>query len=160
MNPTKRLTFHPLTPEWAGLIFEHNTGNVKDYFYNFKSEEDARVWVAQAIAAAKDTDKEEFVILANGEFVGMISSRTNSDSTGDIGMWIAESQQRKGYGREALKAAIDYLKAKGVLKIVYEIEKGNVASMALSTSLGMKPASSDDKYHQFILDLVSPQWPG
>ena len=108
-----------------------------------------------ALKQQKD-GKEEFIILENEEFIGMISPRINNDGTADIGMWVAEQKQRKGYGREALLAAIEYLKGKGVERIVYEIDKGNVASMALSTSVGMTPAGSDDKYHKFILDLMKP----
>lgn len=159
MKPTRRLTFHTLTPEWSGIIFEHNTGNVKEYFYDFNTLADTEAWVASAISEMRD-GKEEYVILDGDIFVGMVSPRINEDGTADIGMWVAESQQRKGYGREALKAACEHLREQGVEKIVYEIEKGNTASMSLTTSIGMVPVSSDDKYHKFILDIVSPQKSG
>jgi RimJ/RimL family protein N-acetyltransferase len=158
MNPTKRLTFVPVTIDYVDAIFEHNTGNVKGYFYDFKSRDEAEEWVQTAIRGIEE-GKEEYVMLDGDTFVGMVSPRINEDGTADIGMWVAVVQQRKGYGREALRAACEHLKEQGVRSIVYEVEKGNTASMALSTSIGMAPVSSDDKYHKFILEIASPPWP-
>lgn len=65
----------------------------------------------------------------------------DSDSTGEsveteTGYWISPPFQRQGYGREALKAVLDYAYFLGKIPIYADIREGNLPSRKLAVSLG------------------------
>lgn len=54
----------------------------------------------------------------------------------ETGYWISPPFQRQGYGREALKAVLDYACLLGKFPIYADIREGNLPSRNLAVSLG------------------------
>jgi RimJ/RimL family protein N-acetyltransferase len=136
----KEIRLEPLSDIWTKAIYAANTGNVSEYFYLFESEQAAAAWVREALAQVP-AGKLEYVIVdaESSGFVGMISPRISSSGIADIGMWIAESAQRKGYGKAALRAVIDMLSSDPKVKqIDYVTDRRNTQSIGLATSVGMR----------------------
>lgn len=136
----KEIRLEPLTDVWTNAIYSANTGNVREYFYSFDSEEAAAGWVADALAQVPE-GKHEYVVVdaESSEFVGMISPRVSSDGIADIGMWITESAQGKGYGKAALQTVIEMLISDPeVRQIDYVTDRRNAQSIGLATSVGMR----------------------
>ena len=139
------LELHSLSIDYLSDIHKSITGNVAEYFYDFKDIEETREWITKAIIKHESGEKEEYVITDNEEFIGMISPNYPTPTVAEIGMWIAPTMQGKGYGKQSLELLFGLLQSKGITKVFYSTDKNNLASINLATSLGFERMNEDEE---------------
>ena len=78
-----------------------------------------------------------FAIVDTGDkFVGSVEMHGLSDDCPELGVWIIESEQGKGYAYEALKYILDYAHRKyGKTEFFYEADVRNAGSNKLLSKL-------------------------
>jgi RimJ/RimL family protein N-acetyltransferase len=133
---SKMLVWEPISLDHVNVIFSGISGNVAEYFYDFKTIDETRVWVKNAIVEHGRGKKLEYVLFENNDFIGMISPCYLTTSTVEIGMWITPEKQGQGYGSRALSKLLEHLQKEGVKEVLYETEPVNEASVRLAISLG------------------------
>ncbi len=138
------LTWKPLSHGDTDMIFRSCTGNVAEYFYAFKNQDEAQAWIDDAIKAHEPGSKLEYVIYDGGEFIGMISLRYVTKTKVDIGMWVREEMQGKGYGKQILFEMLEQIANTSVTEVVYETEVTNEPSIRLAESLGFLGTNEGD----------------
>ncbi len=145
------MRLEPIQAAFIDAIWEANTGNVSDFFYDFTTVDDAAAWVSDAIEKHERGEKYEYAILDGIEFIGMISPRYITLDEVDIGIWITPMKQGMGYGKQALTLLIDDLKLKGVRRIHYETEPNNVPSQRLARAVGFSPVEGKEGLFELLL---------
>ena len=119
---------------------------LEDYYNNFNEEITRYQWpdpfetIEDARALLKDfldeMEKEETLIFAvvdaDERFVGSVEMHGLSEDCPELGVWIVESEQGKGYAYEALKYILDYAHRKyGKTEFFYEADVRNTGSNKL-----------------------------
>ncbi len=138
------LTWEPIAITHTEVIHAAIHGNVAEYFYPFKNINETKKWVMSAMEKHKEGKKEEYVLFDEGQFIGIVSPYFISKDEVEVGIWIAPSQQRKGYGKKVLIELFERLRARGVTKVLYQTEAGNEASIKLATALGFTKVESKE----------------
>lgn len=135
---TERLELKQVSVQWLEEIFAENKGNVSRYFYKFELLGDLQTWINENRREQKDGRKLEMVILNSDskEFLGMVSLQ-KLNIFPELGIWIKESAQGKGYAKEAVLNLINWYKLNfgPEEKIRYLAENTNFASISLARSL-------------------------
>lgn len=143
------------TIETERLILRHPRAEDFDAFAAFAADEDAsrylggalprtqawRSWCAVAGAwQVRGFSMFSVIEKATDRWVGRVGPWMPEGWPGtEVGWGIALEAQRKGYGREAAVAAIDFAFSRlGFETVIHCIESANVPSIALATSLGSK----------------------
>lgn len=129
------IVLKPLSAEFTEDIHNSIQGNVAEYFYDFKNITETSDWIKRAIEQHEAGTKQEFVIVDDEQFIGLISPNFISPTKVDIGMWISPNQQGKGYGKKGLALLLEKLKGEGIEEVLYVADKENNASIALAESL-------------------------
>ena len=145
------LELRPLTLDYAQIIHDSVSGNVAEYFYDFKTIEETKEWITEGVLKHQQGSKEEYLILDDQEFIGMISPSFNKPHQAELGIWIAEKQQGKGYGKQATFKLIEMLVERGITEIIYETDHDNQASISLAKSLNFELLKNTDDGITFIL---------
>ena len=119
---------------------------LEDYYNNFNEEITRYQWpdpfesIEYARALLRDfldeMNREEtllFAIVDTGDkFVGSVEMHGLSEDCPELGVWIVESEQGKGYVYEALKYILDYAHRKyGKTEFFYEADARNTGSNKL-----------------------------
>ncbi len=99
----------------------------------FESIEDARALLQEFL---NEMDREEtllFSILSkNDDFLGSVEVHGLTEDCPELGIWIIESQQNKGYAYEALNAVLTYVQQKyDKPEFYYEADIRNTGSIKL-----------------------------
>lgn len=136
----ERLDLKKVSVEWLEEIFAENKGNVERYFHKFEVLGDLQTWINENRRQFERGEKMEMVVLDKNtaEFLGMVSLQRINIAP-EIGIWIKESAQGKGYAKEAVSAITSWYKLRegGEQKINYLVESGNIASIKLAQKLKM-----------------------
>ena len=94
-------------------------------------------WVAKTLEYAKNHDYFYIYEKATNEPIGYVSAENlGGGEWGNVAICIGKNFTRKGYGSEALKFLLQYIKNKGGKKVVYSHLKGNIASQKLAEKFG------------------------
>jgi RimJ/RimL family protein N-acetyltransferase len=119
---------------------------LEDYYKNFNEEITKYQWpdpfetIEDARALLQDfldeMEKEETLVFAvvdtDERFVGSVEMHGLSGDSPELGVWIIESEQGKGYAYEALKYILDYANSKyGKTEFFYEADVRNAGSNKL-----------------------------
>ncbi len=119
---------------------------LEDYYKNFNEEITKYQWpdpfesIEDARAILQDfldeMEKEETLVFAvvdaDERFVGSVEMHGLSGDSPELGAWIVESEQGKGYAYEALKYILDYANRKyGKTEFFYEADVRNAGSNKL-----------------------------
>jgi RimJ/RimL family protein N-acetyltransferase len=131
-------SFDLLSEEYAQNILDENKGNVLEFFFPFEDIGKVNEWIHEQEVLFNKGEKIELAMLSEdkSDFVGLLSIREVNEKL-EVGLWIAESQQNKGYAYKGLKAIIDWLKQYSKINTLeYEAEKKNIASNKLAKKLG------------------------
>ena len=99
----------------------------------FESIEGARSILQEFL---NEMDREEtllFSILSkNDDFLGSVEIHGLTEDCPELGIWIIESQQNKGYAYEALNAVLAYVRSKyDKTEFYYEADIRNIGSIKL-----------------------------
>lgn len=131
-------------------IIPFNMRYLDDYYKNFNEEitkyqwpdpfesmDDARNLLQDFL---DEMEKEETLIFAvvdaDEKFIGSTEMHGLSEDCPELGVWIIESEQGKGYAYEALKFILDYAYEKyGKTEFFYEADVRNIGSNKLLSKL-------------------------
>lgn len=92
-------------------------------------------------------------------FVGCLTLNDINLVTAEIGLWVSEAQQGKGYGKELLNQAIAIIETSiPTNEIIYTVEKENHISIALCENMGfqlereliLEPTPLKNKYREML----------
>lgn len=138
---TDRLTLEKISLEWLEDIFRGKTGNVARYSLQFADINGVHTWINECRAAFDRAQSLTMAVLdkQTREFLG-VAAINNLNIAPQFSLWIKESSQGRGYGRECVNGLLDWFKQTygGEEKINYLVETGNIASMKLALSVGMR----------------------
>ncbi len=119
---------------------------LEDYYKNFNEEITKYQWPDsfECIEDARnllegfldEMEREETLLLAitdsDEKFIGSVEIHGLSEECPELGVWIRESEQGKGYAYEALEYTMDYAYEKyGKTRFYYEADVRNVGSNQL-----------------------------
>ena len=119
---------------------------LEDYYKNFNEEitryqwpdlfetiEDTRALLRDFLDEMNREETLLFAIVDTGDkFVGSVEMHGLSGDSPELGVWIVESEQGKGYAYEALKYILDYAHRKyGKTEFFYEADVRNTGSNKL-----------------------------
>jgi RimJ/RimL family protein N-acetyltransferase len=136
---------------------------LEDYYKNFTEEIAKYQWPDpfENLDAARnllqdfldEMEKEETLIFAvidnDDRFVGSVEMHGLSEDCPELGVWIIEAEQGKGYAYKALSYTLDYAFEKyGKTKFFYEADVRNVGSNKLLDKLSagyeIKPFEAEE----------------
>ena len=95
----------------------------------------------------------------SANFVGCLTLNDINQYTAEIGLWVAEEQQGKGYGTALLEQAMTLWQTEiGTKEIIYSVEKENTKSIALCEKHGfqlekeliLEPTPLKNKYRTLL----------
>jgi ribosomal protein S18 acetylase RimI-like enzyme len=86
------------------------------------------------------------VVVFEGSAVGTLRLISDGDGAGVYGFVVDPAWQGRGIGREALRRACDLLRSEGTRDIRLEVAVENDRALALYTSLGFVPVTTEDYY--------------
>jgi len=86
------------------------------------------------------------VVELDGSVVGTLSLTREGGDAGIYGFVIDPSWQGRGLGRDALRRACEQLRADGARRIGLEVAVDNDRALALYTSIGFMPVTTEDYF--------------
>ncbi|MBP5462662.1 MAG: GNAT family N-acetyltransferase [Lachnospiraceae bacterium] len=140
---------------------------LKDYYWGFNTEitkyqwpdpfgtvDDARKLLLEFLREMERGDTLIYAILTNDDrFVGSVEMHGLSDDIPEIGVWIIESEQRKGYAFEALNKLIDLAREKFEKnEFYYEADIRNEGSMKLLNRLADDYGIAEQQLEEVVTD--------
>lgn len=139
---TRRLLLVPVTQKYTADIFKNFTLEVTAYMFpcpaknNSETENIVESWMKQR------ADKTDFVYAITrkdtSEFLGMVGLHGLNNDTPELGIWTKISSHGNHYGREAVGGLIQYAQKQGYTKLIYPVDKKNVASKKIPLFYGGK----------------------
>ncbi|MCM1183110.1 MAG: GNAT family N-acetyltransferase [Roseburia sp.] len=120
----------------------------------FESIEDAKTVLQEFLNEMERGETLLFSILSkNGDFLGSVEIHGLSEDCPELGIWIIESEQNKGYAYEALDAVLDYLCSKyDKAKFYYEADIRNIGSIKLLQKFDKKYEILEQGVEKFTTD--------
>jgi ribosomal protein S18 acetylase RimI-like enzyme len=92
------------------------------------------------------------VIEKNGQVVGHVRITLDGTVGGVYGFVVEAARRGHGIGRDILRRVCRQLRADGAERIALEVEVENEHALALYTSLGFRPVTTEDYYRLAIPD--------
>jgi ribosomal protein S18 acetylase RimI-like enzyme len=86
------------------------------------------------------------VVEVDGSAVGTLSLAREGGDAGIYGFVIDPSSQGRGLGRDALRRVCEQLRADGARRIGLEVAVDNDRALALYTSVGFMPITTEDYF--------------
>ena len=114
MIKSERISIVPFEMKYLNNYFRGFNAEITKFQWPdpFESIEDARYILQEFL---NEMDREEtllFSILSmNDEFLGSVEIHGLTEDCPELGIWIIESQQNKGYAYEALNAVLAYVRS-------------------------------------------------
>ncbi len=137
---TERLVLVPVGVEYARYYFEFFTSEVTKYMYPepFENIQGARIFIEEFMKWQKEgIDLACNILDKSNEFIGGIEIYGLDSKTPEVGVWIREDMQHKGYGREALSGFMDFFRKHMIIDyFIYEADRRNIESINLVKTLG------------------------
>ena len=135
MIKTERISIVPFEMKYLNNYFSGFNAEITKFQWPdpFESIEDARSILQEFL---NEMDREEtllFSILSkNDEFLGSVEIHGITGDCPELGIWIIESEQNKGYAYEALNLLLDYVRSKyDKAEFYYEADIRNTGSIKL-----------------------------
>lgn len=99
----------------------------------FESIENAKSMLQEFLNEMKRGETLLFSVLSKSDtFLGSVEVHGLVEDCPELGIWITEAEQNKGYAYEALNAVLDYVCSKyGKVKFLYEADIRNIHSTKL-----------------------------
>ncbi len=120
----------------------------------FESIDDARSILQNFL---NEMDREEtllFSILSkNNDFLGSVEIHGLTEDCPELGIWIVQLEQNKGYAYEALNAVLDYVRSKyDKSEFYYEADIRNTGSIKLLRKFDEKYEIIERGFERFTTD--------
>ena len=131
----KKITIVPFDMKYLEDYYNNFNEEITRYQWPdpFESIEDARAILRDFLDEMNREETLLFAIVDTGDkFVGSVEMHGLSEDCPELGVWIVESEQGKGYAYEALKYILDYAHRKyGKSEFFYEADVRNTGSNKL-----------------------------
>ncbi len=131
----KKITIVPFDMKYLEDYYNNFNEEITRYQWPdpFESIEDARDLLRDFLDEMNREETLLFAIVDTGDkFVGSVEMHGLSGDCPELGVWIVESEQGKGYAYEALKYILDYAHRKyGKTEFFYEADVRNSGSNKL-----------------------------
>ncbi len=144
---TNRLILIPVTQKYTSDIFENFTEDVTIYMFPCPAKEISETenivesWVKQRI---NKTDYVYAITLKeNSEFLGLVGLHNLNNNIPELGIWTKVHSHGNHYGREAIGGLIELAKKQGYTKLIYPVDKKNIASKKIPLFYGGKLIDSN-----------------
>lgn len=146
---SERLRLLPVTDAYTDLIFCEFTSAVATYMYPRPAKErtETVAFVEAAKAANREGSSLNMVMTSRetGDFLGCVGLHKLADKRPEFGIWVKQSAQMHGYGREAIhrlkRWADDHIPYE---YLIYPVDSRNMASRKIPESLGAAIISQYD----------------
>lgn len=139
MIKCERINIVPFEMKYLDIYFSGFNSEITKFQWldPFESLEDARSMLQEFL---DEMDREEtllFSILSkNDDFLGSVEIHGLIGDCPELGIWIIESEQNKGYAYEALNAVLTYVRSKfDKIEFYYEADIRNTGSIKLLHNL-------------------------
>lgn len=160
---TPRLELRPLTPEDVAEIFAAITPELTRFMAWEPPVSPAAMagsQLRQISAMAAGTDLHLVIRLKDvGEFLGSAGLHTIGSAEPELGIWIKETAQSRGYGSEAIAALAAWAAPRfAIASFIWPVADDNVRSRRLAEALGGVPIRSTvrPKYRAIIYRIPAP----
>ena len=151
---TERLTLREYTPDDFDAVYAMISDPVTmSHYPRPYDERGAHRWIDWSIENYAETGLGWWAIELNdtGEFIGdcgITPQNIDGEMLSERGYHIDKKYWRRGYGKEAARATLEYVFSNTDLETVYSYTTvGNVASIRLAESVGMKKIKEFDDGH-------------
>ena len=135
MIKSERINIEPFEMKFLNNYFSEFNMEITKFQWPdpFESIEDARSILQEFLNEMNREETLLFSILSkNCEFLGSVEIHGLIGDCPELGIWIIESEQNKGYAYEALRAVLDYVHSKyGKDEFYYESDIRNIGSTKL-----------------------------
>ena len=135
MIKSERINIVPLEMKYLNNYFSGFNAEITKFQWPdpFESIDDARSILQDFL---NEMDREEtllFSILSKkDDFLGSVEIHGLTEDCPELGIWIVQSEQNKGYTYEALNAVLDYVRSKyDKSEFYYEADIRNTGSIKL-----------------------------
>lgn len=140
---TPRLRLVPLAPTHFAAYCQGMDAAVTRYQYPdpFPSLEAAQETLSSFCRLHQEGRGLFLAVLdaVSGVFLGAVEVFDTDTETPEIGLWLCENAQGKGYGSEALAAALDFCRRQLTCAyFLYEVDRRNAASIHLAEKFGAR----------------------
>lgn len=139
---TKRLVLVPITQKYTFDIFKNFNNEVAKYMFPCPAKEICETinivenWIRQR------ADKTDYVyaitLKETSEFLGVAGLHDLNNEAPELGIWTKINIHGNHYGREAIGGIIEYAKKQGIAKLIYPVDKRNIASKKYRYSMAEK----------------------
>jgi [ribosomal protein S5]-alanine N-acetyltransferase len=144
-----RLRLLPISEAYTELIFSEFTPEIATYMYPrpAKDRAETEAFVQSAMRENAEGSSLTFVMTLRetGEFLGCVGLHNLANPRPEFGIWVKQSAQMHGYGREAIRTlkrwADDHLAYE---YLIYPVDSRNVPSRKIPESLGAAIISQYD----------------
>lgn len=140
---SERLSFVPISLEYLTDYQSNLTPKVAE-FLSFDAMDNAAIWAEFIKRSEIEYKRGACIVLVvldkqDKSFLGSCGIHDINVENVELGLWLKESSQGKGYGSEILQKLMDIVKefipTKG---IIYNLEQDNVSSIKLCEKFGFK----------------------
>ena len=142
MIKSERISIVPFEMKYLNNYFSGFNAEITKFQWPdpFESIEDARSMLQEFL---NEMDREETLIFSilskNDEFLGSVEIHGLIGDCPELGIWIIESVQNKGYAYEALNSVLDYVRSKyNKNEFYYEADIRNTGSIKLLSKFDEK----------------------
>jgi RimJ/RimL family protein N-acetyltransferase len=152
----KKITIVPFDMKYLEDYYNNFNEEITKYQWPdpFESIEDARVLLQDFL---DEMEKEETLVFAivdaDERFGGSTEMHGLSGNSPELGVWIVESEQGKGYAFDALNFMLDYAHREyGKTKFFYEADVRNAGSNKLLNKLSEDYVITDFDAEELVTD--------
>ena len=135
MIKSERISIVPFEMKYLNNYFSGFDAEITKFQWPdpFESIEDARYILQEFLNEMGREETLLFSILSkNDDFIGSVEIHGLTKDCPELGIWIIESQQNKGYAYEALNAVLAYVRSKyDKTEFYYEADIRNIGSIKL-----------------------------
>lgn len=145
---TERLIIRPFSNVDANEAFAAITPNITRYMA-FEPPTSLAAFEAvwrDWLSSIADGSDYTFVIrhLTGREFVGLVGLHGTSGPEPELGIWLAENEHGRGYGREAVRAVAEWCVARfHPVSFRYPVAEANLSSRRIAEWLGGSVVSNE-----------------
>lgn len=143
---TSRLGLIPVSQDYTREIYDNFNEDIILYMAPSVSKDitETKKVVEMFIQQRKDHTDHVYAITlkSSGEFLGLIGLHNLKSDLPEIGIWTKLSSHGNHYGREAVGGILDHARRLGIQKVVYPVDRRNMASKKIPLYYGGKVINS------------------
>lgn len=159
---SERLRLVPISEEFEQDIFHEFTSNITRYMIPKPAQniEETRKFIRDSRHSVESGYNLQFAILlkTTNEFLGCCGLHGDRKvETPELGIWLKKSAHGNGYGKEAVRALVDWAQKNiDIEYFIYPVDRRNAPSCKIPESLGGEIISEiqETSLSGALLDLV------